>query len=248
MVDVVGTLASVRMVPLSRSRSTIRSIRRKYSRRMQPRLRRRGLGGDQLVDARAEILQHEILLGRRLAVVDFLGPLLERQLDAESLVDGECDIEKVEAVDAQIVDGVAFRLDLVALDIAGLGNDVRHGVESRRHRQPSEMCLFSAAALESRKYPRPGTWLPPARLIPCRPYSQGVGRVQWRPECLRRVATAILRRAAMKGGRPASKREVLMTWCSGQPCPGGCTSLCRRSACRYDLKDIVTGHIRSTSK
>src|ERR1700737_1004542 len=162
MVGVVGTLASVRMVPLSRSRSTIRSIRRKYSRRMQPRLRRRGLGGDQLIDARAEILQHEILLGGRLAVVDFLGPLLERQLDPEGLVDREGDVEEVEAVDTEIVDGVAFRLDLVALDIAGLGNDVRHGVESRRHRQPSEMCRFSAAALESRTYP------PAGRLAPVR--------------------------------------------------------------------------------
>src|SRR3954451_7718184 len=180
MVDVVGTLASLRMVPLSRSRSTIRSIRRKYSRRMQPRLRRRGLGGDQLVDARAEILQHEILLSGRLAVIDFLSPLLKRQLDPKGFVDRESNVEKVEAIDTEIVDCVAFRLDLVALNVAGLGNDVRHGVESRRHRQPSEMCLFSAAALESRTYPRPGTWLPPARLIPCRPYSQAVGRVQWR--------------------------------------------------------------------
>src|SRR3954467_1241989 len=134
-------------------------MRRKYSRRMQPRLRRRGLGGDQLIDARAEIFQHEILLGGRFAIIDLLGPLLERQLDAKSLVDGESNVEKVEAVDAEIVDCVAFRLDLVALNVAGLGNDVRHGVESRRHRQPSEMCLFSAAALESRTYPRPGTWL-----------------------------------------------------------------------------------------
>src|SRR4051794_10746595 len=148
------------MVPLSRSRSTIRSIRRKYSRRMQPRLRRRGLGGDQLVDARAEILQHEILLGGRLAVVDFLGPLLERQLDPEGFVDRESNVEKVEAIDTKIVDGVAFRLDLVALDIAGLGNDVRHGVESRRHRQPSGMCRFSAAALESRTYPPAGRSAP----------------------------------------------------------------------------------------
>ena len=72
--------------------------------------RAHALGGDQLVDAGAEVLQHEILLGRRLAVVDLLGPLLERQLDAERLVDGERDVEEVEAVDAEIVDGVAVRL------------------------------------------------------------------------------------------------------------------------------------------
>src|SRR5690606_16605367 len=41
------------------------------------------LGGDEIVDALAQVLEHEILLGRRLALVDFLGPLLERQLDAE---------------------------------------------------------------------------------------------------------------------------------------------------------------------
>src|SRR5262245_42863045 len=94
----------------------------------------RSLGGDQIVDAGAQILQHEILLGGRLAVVDLLGPALERQLDGKGLVDGEGDIEKVEAVDAEIVDGVALRLDRVALDVAGLGDDAGDGVEGRGHR------------------------------------------------------------------------------------------------------------------
>ena len=71
----------------------------------------------------------EILLGRRLAVVDLLGPLLERQLDPERLVDGEGDIEEIQAVDPEIVDGVALRLDRVARDVAGLGDDIGHGVE-----------------------------------------------------------------------------------------------------------------------
>src|SRR5262249_30290315 len=70
---------------------------------------RGALGGDEVVDARAQVLENEILLGRRLAVVDFLGPLLERKLDAERLVDGEGDVQKVEAIDAEIVDGVTFR-------------------------------------------------------------------------------------------------------------------------------------------
>jgi len=33
--------------------------------------------------------------------------LLERQLDSEGLVDRECNVEKIEAVDTQIVDRVA---------------------------------------------------------------------------------------------------------------------------------------------
>src|SRR5215475_909646 len=114
------------MVCWSRLTSTMRSISWKYSRRIEPAL---ALGGDEVVDARAEILQDEILLGRRLAVVDLLRPLLERELDAERLVDGKGDIEEVEAVDPEIVDRVALRLDGLTLDIARFGNDAGNGVE-----------------------------------------------------------------------------------------------------------------------
>src|SRR4051812_30812567 len=104
MVEVVGTVASARIARSSRLSSTIRSSSKKYSRRMQSRLRgRRALCGDQLVDARTEILQDKILLGCRLAVVDFLRPLLERQLDAEGLIDRECNVQEVEAIDTEIV-------------------------------------------------------------------------------------------------------------------------------------------------
>ena len=68
------------------------------------------LGGNQFVDSIGEILQHEILLGGGLAVVDFLGPFFERHLDPERLVDGKGDVEEVQAVDSQIVDGMALRL------------------------------------------------------------------------------------------------------------------------------------------
>ena len=85
----------------------MRSISWKYSRCMAGDYR--ALGGDQFVDARAEVFQDEVLLGRRLAVVDFLGPFFQRQLDPECLVDRERDVEKIQAVDPQIVDGVAFR-------------------------------------------------------------------------------------------------------------------------------------------
>src|ERR1700704_6038331 len=62
------------------------------------------LGGDKTVDACAQILEHEILFGGGLAVVDFLGPLLQRKLDSESLVDRKRDIEEIEAVDPKVID------------------------------------------------------------------------------------------------------------------------------------------------
>src|SRR6476660_2029504 len=65
------------------------------------------LGGDQFVNAIGEILQHEILLGRGLAVVDLLGPFFERHLDPERLVDGKSDVEEVQTVDAEVVNGMA---------------------------------------------------------------------------------------------------------------------------------------------
>src|SRR5579884_3933576 len=71
----------------------------------------RPFGSDKLVDAGRKILQHKILVGRGFAVVDLLRPLLKRQLDAKSLVDGESDVEEVQAVDPEIVNGVAFRFD-----------------------------------------------------------------------------------------------------------------------------------------
>src|SRR5262249_26815618 len=91
-------------------------------------------GGNEIVDAGAKILQHEILLGSRRAVVDFLRPPLQRQLDGEGLVDRKGDIEKVQAVDPEIVDGVTVRLDVLARDIARLRDNVGHGIEGRGHR------------------------------------------------------------------------------------------------------------------
>ena len=90
---------------------------------MAARLRARALGRNQFVDAGAQVLQHEILLGGRLAVVDLLGPLFQRQLDAELLVDRERDVQEIEAVDAEIIDGMAIRRDRVARDVAGFSDD-----------------------------------------------------------------------------------------------------------------------------
>src|SRR5438552_1113760 len=93
----------------------------------------RALGGDELIDMAAEVAQHEVLIGCRLAVVDLLGPLLERQLDAKRLVDGKGDIEKVQTVDLQIVYGVALGLNGLARNIACLGNNIRDLVECDSH-------------------------------------------------------------------------------------------------------------------
>jgi hypothetical protein len=87
----------------------------------------------ELVDPFAQVFQDKILLGGRLAFVDFLRPLLERQLDPESLVDRECDIEEVQAVDAEVVDRVAFRRDVFTGNVAGLGDDIGDRVEGRGH-------------------------------------------------------------------------------------------------------------------
>src|SRR5271168_1825386 len=108
-----------------RSSSTIRSISWKYSSRMVSR----GLCRNETADAGAQVLQNEVLLGGGLAVIDLLGPLLEGQLDPERLVDGECNVEEIEAVDPEIVDGVALQLDLVARYVAGLGDDGSHRIE-----------------------------------------------------------------------------------------------------------------------
>src|ERR1700740_2275047 len=103
----------------------MRSMSWKYSILMMPQSGgcTRVLGGDPFVDTRAQVFQHKILLGGRLAIVDLLGPLFQRQLDAERLVDGKCYVEEIEAVDAQIVDGGAIRCDRVARDVTGFGDD-----------------------------------------------------------------------------------------------------------------------------
>jgi hypothetical protein len=47
----------------------------------------------------AKVIQLKVSLRRRLALVDFLGPLLERHLNSKRLVDCEGDIEN-QAIDA----------------------------------------------------------------------------------------------------------------------------------------------------
>jgi hypothetical protein len=43
------------------------------------------LGGDQFVDSRAEVFQDKVLFGGGLAVVNFLRPFFQRQLDPNAL-------------------------------------------------------------------------------------------------------------------------------------------------------------------
>jgi hypothetical protein len=96
-------------------------------------------GGDQLVDAVAQVLQHEVLVRRRFAVVDFLSPLLKRQLDAKRLIDCERDIEEIETVDLEIVNGMAFRLNILTRDVASFRNDLSHFIKRRGH-QARSLC------------------------------------------------------------------------------------------------------------
>src|SRR5262245_57739455 len=96
--------------------------------------RRSSLAGNEGVDPRAEVLQHEIVVAGRLAVGHILRPLLDRQLDAEFLVDRENGIEKVEAVDAEIAKDVALWFDHLGRDIADFANDPGHSLERRWHR------------------------------------------------------------------------------------------------------------------
>src|SRR3954464_14688021 len=104
MVFSFGTCASTVMVFSPILSSAMRSISWKYSSCIGGG---RALGGDQFVDAFAEVFQNEVLFGRGLAVVDLLRPLFQRQLDAECLVDRKGDVQKVQAVDPQIIDRVA---------------------------------------------------------------------------------------------------------------------------------------------
>src|SRR4051812_11586318 len=150
----VGTIERASRRRASRSNDTIWSIISKYSSRMgsgrglkseglgsawgEAGPDRRGgsglLGRHQRVDLRDEVLQHEVLLGRDLALVHLLRPLLKRQLDAERLVDREGDVEEREGVDAEVVDGVTLGRDLVARDVGGLGDDVGYGLVRGGHR------------------------------------------------------------------------------------------------------------------
>src|SRR5712675_81665 len=132
IVEETGTLASTSIVRLSRSSATTRSISWKYSRRM-PGQALCLLGRNQFVNASAQVVHDEILVSRRFAFVDLLGPLFNWHLDPERLIDRKGDIEKIEAVDPEIVNGMALRLDRVTRNVTGLGNDVYYGIECRRH-------------------------------------------------------------------------------------------------------------------
>src|SRR5262245_29815116 len=92
------------------------------------------LCSDEFVDAGAQVLEHKILVSRCFAVVDFLGPLFKWKLNSKSLVDGKGNVQKIEAIDAKVVDRMTFRLDGVARNITGFGDDIGYGVERGRHR------------------------------------------------------------------------------------------------------------------
>jgi len=104
-----------------------------------------GFGGDQFVDFRAKIFHDEIFFGGRIAVIDLLGPAFQRDFDAEFLVDSKNNVEEVEAVDAQIVNGMALRRDIFYRDFTGIRDNLRDFVECIRHLYSSSM--FQALAV-----------------------------------------------------------------------------------------------------
>src|SRR5688500_12550522 len=90
--EVSGTRASAVITPSPRA--TTRSIIWKYSRRTA-RTAPSGRGllrRDEFLDPLRQVPHDEILFGRRLARIDLLRPGLDRDLDAEGLVDGEDDV------------------------------------------------------------------------------------------------------------------------------------------------------------
>src|SRR5438128_11119470 len=101
MVFSFGTSASSVMVLSPRLMSTTRSISWKYSSCIGGG---RARGGNQFVDAIAQVFQNEILFGGGLAVVDFLGPLFQRHLDPEPLADAEGAVAKAQPIDSAVID------------------------------------------------------------------------------------------------------------------------------------------------
>ena len=69
------------------------------------------LCSDEFVDAGAQVLEYEILIGCCLSIVDFLSPLLKGKLDAKGFINGKGNIEKVQAVDTEIINSMTFRRD-----------------------------------------------------------------------------------------------------------------------------------------
>src|SRR5215212_11458998 len=157
----VGTIERASNRFAARSNDTIWSIISKYSSRMEiagafvsigsrPTRGAEGVAGSgflgrhERIDVRHEVFEHEVFLGRNLALVHLLGPLLKRQLDAERLVDRESDVQEGQRVDAEIVDGVALGRDLVARDVGRLGDDVGYGLIGGGHRVALRRCSGQA--------------------------------------------------------------------------------------------------------
>src|SRR5262245_17624112 len=93
------------------------------------------LRGHQGVDLGAKVLHDEILFRRDRAVIDFLRPLLKRNLNAEFLVYRKDDVEKIKAVNPKMVNRVAFGRNRINVDFAGVGDDFRNFFKCCGHGQ-----------------------------------------------------------------------------------------------------------------
>ena len=207
-----------RSVPPDRA-ALIRSTIWKYSSRIRDQAVFAATSASMLA---AQVLQHEVLVGGDLALVDVLRPLLQRHLDAERLVDGEGDVEEIQAVDAQIVDRVTVRRDLLTRNVTGLGNDPGDRLKRGRHRPkphrtsgraltPAPRCRKSRPG---RSGLRPGPhqalppWTPHQRQRPLDSMTGSVGR--GRAWARRRAPSGALRRA--QAPPPPHSSEGFALW------------------------------------
>src|SRR5215469_2419264 len=87
----------------------------------------------QVVYVAAEFTHNEIAIcGSRLHVHG-MQPLVEWDPDPERIIDTEADIHQVETVDAQVVEQMAIRLNRLARNVTGHGNDSCDHVEGGKH-------------------------------------------------------------------------------------------------------------------
>jgi hypothetical protein len=64
--------------------------------------------------------------------------LLKRQLDTERFIDGEGDVEEIEAINLEILGGMALGLDIFTRDVARFRNNFSDFIVRRGH-QPCSL-------------------------------------------------------------------------------------------------------------
>lgn len=88
----------------------------------------------------AQIANYEELVGLDFALVNALHPILDGHLDAEPLVDFECQVKERQAIYAEVTHQMTFRLDIRLRNVCIRSNDFRDGVESCAHLVNLHLC------------------------------------------------------------------------------------------------------------